>query len=274
MILLWNQLRDYLILGVLLMVGFLFLVRVNDPVTLGIRAVALEVSGSIEARLAWLGALSFTLADNRRLRQENALLTSTLGQTRVALLENQRLKEALAFKQDSTLQLLSARVVARDPFGQSNFFTIDVGRSDGVDIDMAVIDIQGILGRIVQVSPRYSRVMSYLNTEFHVPAMVEPLFAAGIISWPGTRRNVLALEHVVQTEPVSIGQRVITHQASDVFPPFLTIGTISAVTPQPSRNSWDIRVEPAAKLHSVQFAFVVLDHQDHERLNLEQAPIQ
>ena len=174
MILLWNQLRDYLILGVLLMVGFLFLVRVNDPVTLGIRAVALEVSGSIEARLAWLGALSFTLADNRRLRQENALLTSTLGQTRVALLENQRLKEALAFKQDSTLQLLSARVVARDPFGQSNFFTIDVGRSDGVDIDMAVIDIQGILGRIVQVSPRYSRVMSYLNTEFHVPAMVEP----------------------------------------------------------------------------------------------------
>ena len=274
MMLLWNQLRDYVILGALLMVSSFFLVRVNDSMTLGIRTLALEVSGAIEARLAWLGALSFTLTDNERLRQENALLTSTLGQTRVALLENQRLKNALALKQDSTLQLLSARIVARDPFGQTNFFTLDVGRSDGVDIDMAVIDVQGILGRVVQVSPRYSRVMSYLNTEFHVPAMVEPLFAAGIISWSGARRDVLALENVIQTEPVAVGQRVITHQASDVFPPFLTIGTISAVTPQPSRNSWEINVEPAAKLHAVQFAFVVLSHQDHERLNLEQTPIQ
>ena len=274
MVALWNRVRDYVIFGMLLMTGILFMLSMNDSMTRGFRTVALEISGTVEARLAWLGALSFALADNERLRQENALLTSQLGQTRVALLENDRLKEALGFKQDEAVQLVAARVVARDQFGQTNFFTLDIGRSDGVDIDMAVIDVSGILGRVVQVSTGYSRVMSYLNTEFHVPAMIEPTFAVGMISWSGMRRDVLLLENVVNTEPVAPGQRVITHQASDVFPPFLTIGTISTVSPQPGLNSWAIEVEPAAKLHTAQFAFVVLNYEDPERLRLEQEPIQ
>lgn len=274
MIALWNQLRDFLIVGFLLLIGFLFLIGLNESMTLGLRTLALEVSGAVEQRVAWLGALTFALSDNERLRQENAQLTSELAQTRVALLENQRLKEALAFKQDTTMQLASARVVARDPFGQSNFFTLDAGRSDGVDVDMAVIGVRGILGRVVQVSSGYSRVMSYLNTDFYVPAMIEPMFAVGMVSWSGTRRDILSLENVVNTEPVAPGQRVITHEASDVFPAFLTVGTVSRVSPQPSLNSWAIEVEPASKLHSVQFAFIVLDHQDSERINLENTPIQ
>ncbi|MDE2731127.1 MAG: rod shape-determining protein MreC [Bacteroidota bacterium] len=273
MIALWTRLRDYVIFGMLLMVGILFMLSMNDSMTRGLRIVALEISGTVESRLAWLGTLSFALADNERLRRENARLTSQLGQTRVAMLENERLKEALGFKQDEAVQLVAGRVVARDRFGQSNFFTLDVGGSDGVEIDMAVIDVRGILGRVVQVSSGYSRVMSYLNTDFHVPAMIESTLAVGMISWSGVRRDVLLLENVVNTETVVPGQRVITHQASEVFPPFLTVGTISEVNPKPSLNSWAIEVEPAAKLHTAQFAFVVFKFEDPERLRLEQEPI-
>ena len=274
MLSLWNRLQDFVIVGLLLLTGLVFMMNLNDAMTVGIRAAALEVSGFVEQRLAWLGALTFAVMDNQRLRLENAQLTSDLAQTRVALIENQQLREALGLQQDSSMTLVAARVVARDPHGQTNFFTLDVGRKDGVNIDMAVIDDRGILGRVVQVSAKYSRVMSYLNSDFFLPTMIEPMLAVGMLSWSGTNPDRLSLSNVINTEPVAPGQRVVTHWASEVFPPNLLVGTVSSVQGLPGLNAWEIEVEPASKLNTLQFAFVVIDVIDPEQTALEHQPIQ
>lgn len=271
---LWDRIRDFVVLFVMLLVALLFMLNANEQMLRGFRVAALEITGSIEKRIAWAGQLVFAVRDNVRLRRENVQLTSELSRLRVAREENTRLLDLLGFRADSVYQLAPARIVAREPYGQSNFFTLDVGQRKGVAVDMAVINENGILGRIVHVSANYSRVMPYLNTEFHVPAMIEPLFAVGMISWPGSRQDVLVLEDVVQTEPVEAGQMVVTHEASGIFPPNIPVGTVSEVRMRPGLNAWDIEVRPASPLHSARFAFVVLRQVDEERVALEAEPVQ
>ena len=181
---------------------------------------------------------------------------------RIAGRENEELRQALGWKREQELETIATRIVAREPFGTTNFLTLDVGSDQGVDVNMAVISHLGILGRIVHVSRNYSQVMPYLHSQFHVPAMIDTLGAIGIVSGKGSTPDSLLFHDVVKTEMIQIGQQVITHEASGVFPPNIPIGTIAGYETKPGSNFWIIKVEPATPLHTTHFAFVILSQSD------------
>ena len=266
---LWDRIRDWVILATLLLSSVVMMLAQNDPMLRGMRGVSLEITSWVEARFAWVGQFFRALDENEVLRRDNIELSSQLARLREARLENERLALALAFQQDSAYQKVAARIITKDIFGQDNSLTLDVGRADGVETGMAVVDEKGILGRVIFVSTHYSRVMPYLNTEFHVPAKIQPLQAVGIISWPGSRSDVLLLENVVKTEPVEAGQRVVTSRASSVFPPGYPVGLIDSVANRPGENLLEIHVRPASPLNTAQHAFVILQKVDPERARLE-----
>ena len=265
----WDRIRDWVILSALLLSSVVMMLAQNDPMLRGMRGASLEITSWVEARFAWVGQFFRAIDENEVLRRDNIELSSQLARLREARLENERLVSALSFQQDSAYQKVAARIITKDIFGQDNFLTLDVGRADGVETGMAVVDEKGILGRVIFVSTHYSRVMPYLNTEFHVPAKIQPLQAAGIISWPGSRSDVLLLEHVVKTEPVEVGQQVVTSRASSVFPPGYPVGVIDSVANRPGENLLEIHVRPASPLNTAQHAFVILQQVDPERTRLE-----
>ena len=164
---------------------------------------------------------------------------------------------------------MAGLIISKDIFGQQNYLTLDVGRADGVAPGMPVVDEKGILGMVIFISEHYSRVLPYLNTEFHVAAKIQPLQADGMISWPGSRPDMLVLENVVKTEPVEVGQRVVTSRASSVFPPGYPVGVIDSVANRPGENLLEIHVRPATPLNTAQHAFVILQRVDPERTRLE-----
>ncbi len=267
---LWDRIRDWVVLSVLLLCAVVAMLAQNEPMLRGLRGFSLQTTGWIEARFAWVGRFYRALDDNVLLREENIELSSQLARLREARLENERLRRLLALHDSSAYRLVAARIISKDIFQQENFITLDVGRADSVDVDMAVVDERGILGKVVFVSRHYSRVMTYLNTDFRVPAKVQPLQAAGILSWTGKRSDdVLLLEHVVKTEPVEKGQFVVTSGFSSIFPPGYPIGRVDSVAKRPGRNELEIQVRPSAPLQTVEHAFVILQRPDPERLKLE-----
>ena len=267
---LWDRIRDWVILAALLMGSMVMMLAQNDPMLRGMRSVSLEITSWVEARFAWVGQFFRAIDENEVLRRDNIELSSQLARLREAQIENERLKKLLAFPQDSSYQKVAARIIHKDIFGQENFLTLDVGRVDGVEPGMAVVDEKGILGTVIFVSTHYSRVLPYLNTEFHVPAKIQPLQADGNISWPGTRPDMLVLEHVVKTEPAKAGQLVVTGPSSGVFPPGYPIGEIDSVANRPGENLLEIHVRPASPLSTAQHAFVILQRPDPEQVQLEQ----
>lgn len=267
---LWDRIRDWVILSMLLVGSVAMMLTQNDPLLRGLRGVALESTSWIEARFAWIGRFIGAIEENEVLRRDNIELSSQLARLREARLENEKLQRLLALQDTTAYQMVAARIVGKDIFGQENFLTLDVGRADSVDVGMAVIDEKGILGTVVFVSTHYSRVMPYLNTEFRLSAKIQPLQAVGIISWPGNRPDVLLLEHVVKTEPVQRGQLVVTSAFSEVFPPGYAVGLIDSVANRPGENLLEIHVKPASPLNTAEHAFVILQKADPERTRLEE----
>lgn len=266
---LWSRFRDWVILYGLLVVSIIVMVTENDPMLRGMRLVALDVTGRVEARMAWTGRLVGAIRENEALRRDNIELSSRLARLREADLQIRQLTDVLEFRSDAPLRIVAARIVGKNIFGQSNYLTLDVGRANGVEVDMPVVSTHGIIGRVILASDHYCRVMPFMNTNFNVSAEILPLQAVGIVSWPARRADRLLLENVVKTEAVEIGQLVVTGKASIVFPPGYAVGTIAEINQRPGENFLDILVEPATPLSTTQHAFVLLRTADAERVELE-----
>ncbi len=266
---LWDRIRDWVILGVLLAVSVGTMLMQNQPLVRGVRAGALESTAWLEARLSWVGGYFRALNENEVLRQENIILSSRVARSREAIIENERLRRLIGFRDTTDLQLKAVRIIDKDVTQQQNYLTLDAGSRDSIEVDMAVIDERGVIGKVVLVSENYSRVMPFLNTHFRIPAKVQPLQAFGMIRWEGGRTDRLRLDHVVKTEPVQQGHLVVTSGYSGVFPPGLPIGTVDSVSARTGRNELTVFVRPAASISSAEYAFVILQKPEPERLELD-----
>lgn len=255
---LWERVRDWALLILLLTVAFVTLLTRNQGVTYSLQVLSLNILAWTESQFSWVGHYLQALEENDRLRAANIHLSSEVARAREAVLENQRLKQLLALKQDPTYDLVAAQIIGKDLTKQQNYLLINVGTQDGVYKDMPVVDDRGIVGRVIIAQPTYSKVISYLNTDFHVAAQVLPLQADGIISWQGDDPQQLLLEHVVRTEPVEKGHSVVTSSASMFFPSGLMIGTVDSTATRRGRNDMQVFVKPAAPLQTLQYVYVLL----------------
>lgn len=274
---LWDRIRDWVLLAMLLLFSLVCLLAYNEPMVRGLRATALEVTARLEEGFSWAGGYFRALEENSALRETNIQLSSQLARSRAAQIENARLRRLLALQQEQPYPLKAARIIDKDITRQQNFFLLDVGKADGIDIDMAVIDERGILGKVILVSDHYAKVMSYLNTDFRIPALVQPNGIDGIIRWEGdlSRENpdLLLLEHIVKTEPVAQGDSVVASGYSAIFPRGYPIGVIDSVAALSGRNALLVYLTPFARLRDAEHAFVVLKRPDPERLTLKDTPI-
>jgi rod shape-determining protein MreC len=125
-------------------------------------------------------------------------------------------------------QYTSAEVINNNITRQKNFFTMNKGTLQGVDVDMAVLSDNGIAGVIVGSSPDFSVAMSVLNLDFKVSARIRANGYFGSLSWDGKEDNMAILSEIPQHVTFGIGDTVETTGYSAIFPEGVIIGTVSS----------------------------------------------
>lgn len=270
---LWSRIRDFVVLALFIILSLVVMIRQNEPVFRVLRAFSLEAVSRVENRFSIVGRYVSALQENDALRATNVSLSGQLALLRRAEAENQRLKALIGMRDSLNLPTIAVRVLDRDITRQKNEMTIDAGRRAGVKPGMPVIDDRGILGKVVFTSERFSRVQTYLNTDFRVPVEIIPADAFGIVRWEGRGRfpNLLLMDYVVKTVPVERGQRVVT-AASLSFPPGLTVGFIDTVIVQPGQNELKVYLRPGADLGVARYAFVLDVVPDSQLVRVSTSP--
>ena len=264
---------DWLLVSALLLLSVGVMVTQNQPLLRTVRAHTMGWTAQVESTFAWMGRYLRALDRNDELRRENIRLSSKTARTRAVRQRNDELERLLRLSDSSEAALRPARIITKDIFQKNNFLTLDVGRAEGVEEGMPVVHESGIVGTVVLVTDHYARVMPFVNTDFRVPGVVLPLRAEGIVRWDGERLDRLQLDHVVQTEPVEPGQRVVTSGHSNVFPPGRMVGTVDSVAAPAGRSELQIFLRPAVPIYEISHAVVVLRAPDPERQELETTPI-
>jgi rod shape-determining protein MreC len=221
----------------------LLLARDSDPVRAA-QSAAAQVLVPLQQFTAGTGAsisaFFATIEEIDRLRADNASLR---GSVESLTLENVQLRErALAAEQAAKLQQVAAglpyetvpaQVIARDPSGVVRAITLDVGSDRGVAVGHIVLATQGLVGRITQVGPNYSKVVPITDSSSAISGMVQRSRATGIVR--GLFGDTLVLEWILQSEEMAPGDAVVTagialsNELRSLYPKGFLIGTVADV---------------------------------------------
>lgn len=192
--------------------------------------------------------------ENQELRQELAKAQAQLRSLSEQAAETQRLRALLEFKSRLPFQTLAAEVIAASPGETSRAIFIDKGSDSGLTTDLAVITPQGVVGKIVAVFPFTSHVLLLNDPASGVGVMLEKSRVQGVLK--GGAQNFCQLDYIMNEEPVSPGDEVLTSGLDQIYPKGLLAGTVLKATDGNIYKS--IIVRPAVDLGRLENVLVVL----------------
>ena len=168
------------------------------------------------------------------LNQRNQELNDELARLRTMMPESSKidtLAAQTAFDSVYTQQYeyLPCRVISNS-VKSANFLTLDIGSKHGVEPGMAVVSAMGAVGVVKAVSPNFSSVISLLNQNLKISAMLEKSGYFGSLGWEGGDYRIANLEDLPGHITVRKGDVVITSGYSTIFPKGVMIGNVESVT--------------------------------------------
>jgi len=220
-----------------------------------------EVAGSINNRVDRAEEFLSLSEQNKKLREKNAQLLSLLPSG--SLMPDSALQLVTdtfrldSIKQYRQYQYFSAKVISNSVFQQQNYLVLHRGTAQGVEPNMAVVSVDGIVGPVVHVSQNMSIVMSLLNRQSKVIATLKKGSGLGEVGWDGKDPRYLVLTKIPKTVVVKQGDTVVTSPYSDKFPPGLPIGTVHRVEQDQETNTYILLVKTAVDFYNVQHAYAV-----------------
>jgi len=201
--------------------------------------------------------------DNRTLRKALQQARALNHQLKEASLSNERLRKLFDLKQKMAQPLLAAQVVGKDPSPWFQTVVLDKGVSDGVRKGLPVINPEGVVGIVVEVTAHYAKVMLITDPNSAVDAVIQDSRARGIIK--GGTSGYCVLNYVLRKHDVAIGDAVVSSGMDGVFPKGLPIGQVAITVKRESGIFQDVTVTPYVDFERLEEVFVVPISQAEDR---------
>lgn len=217
---------------------------------------------------SWINTRSEELVQIRFLLQENEELKAQVDEL---TMENIRLQQDryeltnLRELYDLDVQYdeydkIGARIIAKDSGNWFHSFVIDKGYEDGLMIDMNVMAGSGLVGRIVDVGPSWSKVMSIIDDTSNTSGMVlstsDNLIVSGNLELYA--EGVISFEKLVDSaDQVVEGDKIVTSNVSDKYLPGILIGYITSINVDSNNLTKSGLITPAVDFEHLEEVLVI-----------------
>jgi len=262
----WQNFKEYLVLIFLIIVSLYLITLDSSAKTQKLRAMVFSSLAIVNSVLSDIFDSEDLKEDNERLRETNAELMLQLSKLRKDALLIEQLKNSLALKDTSKLQLLSSRVVSRFINNLQETVTIDLGKSDGVEIGMPVISDKGLVGIVFSVSDDFAIVKTLRNNSLNLTVKAERTGEHGVLKW---KSNSLRIINVPKTYQIKKGDRIVISELSSIIPVIVPVGVAHSMENLETGIFNEIVVIPYVDFNKVEYVFVIPVVASKEIRNLE-----
>ena len=178
----------------------------------------------LERGVGWIGDYVVAGSENHDLKAEVIRQRRWRDIAMSLQLENARLRALIGVRTDPPIPMVVGQTVleARGPF--SNARLVDVGATRGVTEGNPVLSDHGLVGRVVGVAPRASRVLMLTDAESRVPVLLPRTNGRAILTGDGGSNPTLAFLRA--HDALRPGDRVLTSGDGGVFPRGLPVGSV------------------------------------------------
>ncbi len=214
----------------------------------------LKVSAAAQHRLA---------TENLQLKQQLLLMQVSLQQLINMQQENGQLRALLKSSSRINGQFQEAKALAMNLEGPSAEVVLNKGSRGGVLIGQVVIDVSGVMGQIIDLTPFTSRLMLISDPRSGVPVEDDRSRFQAIVVGAGTNRP-LSLIHAAETADVKVGDLLITSGLGARYPEGYPVGRVLRITKMQGEPFMSIEVEPSALLEQSRRVLIVSHYRDDD----------
>lgn len=202
---------------------------------------------NVQGRVAELESINRSLlAENLRLQEIER--------------ENQRLRELLSFSETRpSIELrggqIIARVIGRDSNNFLNFLMVDLGSRQGIEVGMPVMNNQGLVGRVSQVTSTSSKVLLISDPLSTVNAILQSSRLTGVVN--GVAGGDPVMGFIPQGSRVGVGEVVLSSGMGGNFPKGIPVGQVTEVRQRDFEVFQEAVVKPIVDFARLEFVLIV-----------------
>jgi len=226
------------------------------PLQTGVTVITRNISGLMDLVISQQQMLKQITS----LQEENNRLSEKIHRSEEYRLENIRLRNLLGFMEanQNIYQVLPAGIIGRDTSNVFSALTLDVGSRHGVKPNMVVITHQGLVGRVAAVTSNTAEVLTLLNRDSAVGALLQTSRLPGVVEVMPGQTSLLQMIHLPHDALAEPNQVVITSGMGELFPKGLRIGYVVDSVLEASGLMRKAVIRPAVDFGKLEEVLIIL----------------
>jgi rod shape-determining protein MreC len=228
----------------------------------------------------WVGDVIDAKSENEDLENEVERLRAQLAASQTGERDIEQLRALVGFNRSARFpdgyDHVGARVIGRSPTVWYSTITIDKGSDQEVHADQPVVNGDGLVGRVSDVSSDAARVTLITDHTSGVSAQVVPNGANGLVKATVGNPSDLILDFVQKGRGVRKGATVVTSgwrssRVESLFPRGIPIGSVTRVDSEERELYQRVHLRPFADLRQLDIV-EVLTTSSRDRTNAQVGP--
>ena len=235
-----------------------------------IRERGLTINAAVSKQYTDATAIFTQERDNEQLFLQNARLFAQLIRQERALRDAAAQQAIVTNAPQWSGQFKAARVVDRRFSATDNMLIIDAGSRQGIAKDMAVLTPDGLVGRVIEVSANYAKVLPVINRNFMVSVVSDSTRTNGLLSWRNGQECLAKMEHVPVSSRLLTGEFLTTSDYSTFASRGIPVGQVIRISKDKLFYNVDVRL--AVDFSSLSWVLVSLAKPSMEKVELMTSP--
>ena len=192
--------------------------------------------------------------ENLELRRKVASLTTENIKLRQTESDLRRLRNLLRYSEQFNMETSLAQTIMIDTSGRFKAIIIDRGSADGVQVNDAIVNANGLIGRVVLTTQDMAKIQLITDNNSAVGALLERTRRQGVLRGDGS--SVIDLHDIPALADVRQGDRVLSAGIDGIYPKGIPIGVVTRAEQGPNLFK-NIEVRPTVDFRTIEEVIVL-----------------
>ncbi len=207
--------------------------------------------------------------ENLKLARENAGLINIIRSRSYELIQISSLQKNDTLYRQKYIYT-NAKVINNSTNLRSNYLTLNIGSAQGITHDMAIINSEGIVGVINNVSKNFSSALSILHKDVKVNCMLKKDGSYGPLSWEKDDDYTSAtITDIPIHAKIKNGDTIVTSALSSIFPEGISVGTVKSFERKSGDAFYTVKVNLSTSYKKLNHVYIIKNVFKAEQDSLE-----
>jgi rod shape-determining protein MreC len=195
-----------------------------------------------------------SVSQNLELQRKVASLTTENLKLRQSDSDLRRLRGLLGYSEQFNMRTSLGHAIMLDTSGRFKSIIVDRGSDDGIEVNDAVVNASGLVGRVILTTNDLAKVQLVTDANCSVGSLIERTRRQGVLRGDGL--TGATLQDIPTLADVQVGDRILSAGIDGIYPKGIPIGTVTRAVPGGNLFK-QISVKPSVDFGTIEEVIII-----------------